>query len=80
MPIKLTFKPTTYPNKSENPSNPEYPDNPQKSWGHRKVSHEVFHDNANYGSDHKNKVKQIPGCCEIVMPQTNYFNCGLCKK
>ena len=69
-----------YPNEPQNPSYPEDPDHPEEGRGHGKVLHEVLHHNPDYGGDHEDEVKQVPGRGEVVVAETDYLNCALWKQ
>ena len=65
---------------SENPADPEHPDHPEQGGGDGEVGHEVLHEDSDDGGDHQDKVKEVPGCSEIVVPQTNDLHRCLCNK
>ena len=69
-----------YPNEPQNPSYPEDPDHPEEGRGHGKVLHEVLHYNPDYGGNHEDEVKQVPGRGEVVVAETDYLNCALWKQ
>ena len=64
-------------NKTKYSANAKNPNNPKQCRRYWKVSHKIFHQNTNNTSDNQNKIEQVPGSCEVVMPESNYFDGGL---
>ena len=57
----------SYPDEPQYSPDPEDPDHPEEGGRDREVLHHVLHDDANDGGNHEDKVKQVPGCGEVVM-------------
>ncbi len=66
-----------YLNKPEDAAYPEDPDDAEESGRHRKVGHEILHEDADDGSDYQDEVKQVPGRREVVVSQPDDLHCRL---
>ena len=70
---------TTHPDKAQDSAYPEDPHHAQQRGRHGEVRHEVLHHDADDGGDHQHEVEQVPGRGEVVVPQTDDLDGGLCK-
>ena len=70
---------TTHPDKTQDSAYPEDPHHAQQRGRHGEVRHEVLHHDADDGGDHQHEVEQVPGRGEVVVPQSDDLDGGLCK-
>ena len=70
---------TTHPDESQDSAYPEDPHDAQQRGRHGEVRHEVLHHDADDGGDHQHEVEQVPGRGEVVVPQSDDLDGGLCK-
>lgn len=68
----------TYLDKTQNASDPEDADYPEKCWADGEVSEDIMEEYAHDGGKHQDKVKQVPRYREVVMAQTNDLDYGFC--
>ena len=61
-------------------ADPKDPDDSEEGRRHRKVLHDVFHDDADDGSYHQDEVEHIPASSEVLEPQPNYFDHTFCNQ
>ena len=65
---------------SEYPPDPEHPDHSEQGGGDGEVGHEVLHEDSDDGGDDEDKVKEVPGSSEVVVPQTDDLHRCLCNQ
>ena len=69
---------TTHPDEAQDSAYPEDPHHAQQRGRHGEVRHEVLHHDADDGGDHQHEVEQVPGRGEVVVPQPDDLDGGLC--
>ena len=52
----------------EDPADPEHPDHSEQGGRDWEVGHEVLHEDSDDGGDDEDKVKEVPGSSEVVVP------------
>ena len=70
---------TTHPDEAQDSAYPEDPHHAQQRGRHGEVRHEVLHHDADDGGDHQHEVEQVPGRGEVVVPQPDDLDGGLCR-
>lgn len=68
----------TYLDKTQNASDPEDADYPEKCWADGEVGEDIMEEYAHDGCKHQDKVKQVPRYREVVMAQANDLDYGFC--
>lgn len=70
----------TYLDETENTSNSEDSDNPEKCWTDREVGKHILQEDSHYRCKYEDEVKKIPWNGEVMVAQANDFHNRLCKQ
>lgn len=69
----------SYFDEAQNAANSENPHHSEQRGADGEVGEDVLKEYAHNGGKDQNKVKEVPGNCEVVMPKSYDLHDGFCK-